>query len=865
MLLSAARLEFGEDACSASDIMLLAPLVIADDGAREVQLLLTPTDGGDLDAELVSADADAVDDPGAWVVHMTARLSRSAPATPVRPVAVDAFRQAGRPVLDASSFYGHFWEHGYTLGPSFRWLHDGWTDGESVLRELKQPSLPDDPDAFQLYPGLIDTAFSVLGSGQADWLADIDGERINIPFAIDRIDLLAVPPAGATLYALASPQGEAPAGERPPEDIAVTDADGGVLARIVGFKVLKADRGGLKLAHRRSSRDLVYRLDWRSAPIAAMSGRLPIGRWLVGAGAAGTRSAVVAQVLGHMLESAGANEVVLLGAIDATTALALPAALTTYVDLAGLDDVGDPLDVAVAMAAAAIARATMLAQAAAAAPGVIRVVSAASNGPIGAATWALWRGLHAERPDIDVQAVAFADLTTPEVTALRLFRELVDATPLARSLWSGEERQVEWLKRVKTASAPTDPFAGGAPVLITGGGGGIGQAMAAWLLAAGVPRVVLALRGEPDEARHRDLAALAGAHAAVVDVVVADTTASDFADRIRAAFAGDTPPSHVFHLAGVTDDRLIERIDPAALARVLDPKLTGTVQAEAVAAECGAAFVAFSSMAALLPAPGQAVYAAANAFVDAFVADRRRAGRDARAIAWGPWRQIGMAARLGADFERAVLASGIDPLDPALAFDLLDQALRDDGDHLLVAAVDWSAFAAARPEWAGMGLIDALVASRVDTGQGGAGGGADEAFLAELAEASTVQRRQRLLAYLRPLVAAAVGLPSSAPIGERQRFFELGLDSLSATELRQTLQSALGLKLRATLIFDHPTIVDLADHLLGSLFGTVPAPAPIAGPEPMNTPDTTPNATTESSIAAMSDEEAHALLLKELE
>src|SRR5690606_32385071 len=59
-----------------------------------------------------------------------------------------------------------------------------------------------------------------------------------------------------------------------------------------------------------------------------------------------------------------------------------------------------------------------------------------------------------------------------------------------------------------------------------------------------------------------------------------------------------------------------------------------------------------------------------------------------------------------------------------------------------------------------------------------------------------------------------LGLPAGTPIGARQPFHELGLDSLMAVELRNAIGAAVGRPQPATLLFDHPTTDSLVEHLL---------------------------------------------------
>jgi hypothetical protein len=84
-------------------------------------------------------------------------------------------------------------------------------------------------------------------------------------------------------------------------------------------------------------------------------------------------------------------------------------------------------------------------------------------------------------------------------------------------------------------------------------------------------------------------------------------------------------------------------------------------------------------------------------------------------------------------------------------------------------------------------------------------------------------------AFVRDRALRALGLDPARPVDPRTPLGELGLDSLLAVELRNTLSAALGRPLPATLLFDHPTIAALGEHLLG-LVGGDPAPAPATPP-----------------------------------
>ncbi|MEH0975057.1 SDR family NAD(P)-dependent oxidoreductase, partial [Micromonospora sp. CPCC 205546] len=330
-------------------------------------------------------------------------------------------------------------------------------------------------------------------------------------------------------------------------------------------------------------------------------------------------------------------------------------------------------------------------------------------------------------------------------------------------------------------------------VLVTGGTGALGRHVARWLLANGAGEVVLASRRG---------AAAPGAAELVDESGAVRVVACDVTDRaaVDALVAGLPELTAVVHTAGVVDDGVLDGLDLARMQSVLDAKVRAArVLHEATADRDLDAFVLFSSLAGVIGSAGQGNYAAANAYLDAFAAWRRGQGLPGTAIAWGAWAEDGMAAALTARLARG----GVNALPVAEAVTALGRLVNTAEPAVTVADVDWGRLAASwgRPT----PLIAALPGvPAVPTGP---------------ARAVVVGRSLPQLADLvRTQAAVVLGYPAGQPLPERT-FRDLGFDSLTAVELRNRLTAETGMTLPATLVFDHPTVAELAAHLHGLTAG----------------------------------------------
>lgn len=367
--------------------------------------------------------------------------------------------------------------------------------------------------------------------------------------------------------------------------------------------------------------------------------------------------------------------------------------------------------------------------------------------------------------------------------------------------------------------------------LIVGGLGALGRGVAAYLVARGARNLVLAGRGAPSAAALVEFQALEAAGASVHVVQANAASAADMralfarfeADGAEPAAANGPaaqrfPPLRgIFHAAGVLDDGVVLRQTAERFEAVMAPKVTGSWLLHRLSlAHPVEVFVLFSSAAALLGSPGQASYAAGNAFMDGLARYRQAQGLPALSIQWGPWADIGLAARP----DRAARLShrGFDTISAVQGLRALDWALAETEPALAVMPFDVRQWRQSFPQAAALPLVSTLAAG--DLAEAQPAGGLLRAELQSTASAK--ERRALLEKYLRREIATVLRVPASR-IGPAAALDSLGFDSLLALELRNRLELSLAARLSATLIWSYPTLPALVSYLT-SIVEAQPAP-----------------------------------------
>ncbi|WP_435112844.1 type I polyketide synthase [Nocardiopsis synnemataformans] len=361
--------------------------------------------------------------------------------------------------------------------------------------------------------------------------------------------------------------------------------------------------------------------------------------------------------------------------------------------------------------------------------------------------------------------------------------------------------------------------------LITGGTGGLGARLARWLVGNGTGHVVLASRRGPEAPGAEELRAELEALGARVTIAACDVSDREaLAGLMERVDTPDSPLRTVVHTAGVTRETRLDDTELVDVAELLAAKTAGADNlVDLVDANTLDTLVFYSSVFGVTGSRTQYAYAAANAYLDALAHHCRDRGIPATSIAWGAWAASGMVTE---DAEQALVRQGIGLMTPELALEALHQTL-DSGDTFrAVADLDWKLFAETLTLTRPSALVEDISEARGAlpiAGDEGASAGSDLAR--QLAEMTEGEQRRTLLEKIRTGAAAVLGHGRPAAAAPNRPFQELGFDSLASLRLRGRLQRMTGLRLSATLVFDFPTPLALAEHLREELVGASAAPA----------------------------------------
>ena len=761
-----------------AELTLAAPLPLPAEGNVRLSITVEPPDAAGRRPATVHArrGGEAEGEPSAH--HVSAELAEGVAD---EPAVTAPWPPETAEHVEVDGLYGRLAAAGMAYGHAFRGVRAVWRDGAELCAEVELPEGAAEAPGFGLHPALLDAALHPVALG--GFLTEPGSAYL--PFAWSGASLRGGTFGGGPVRVRMRPVG------RDTVSLRLTDGAGAPVASVDSLALRPAPAAG------ETAPDGLYRLDWAEYPAAAEP-----------PAAAGGRIALLGpDVLGLAAE---------LGAVDGPYAdLPQPGGGTVLAQLLpgdGRSAVHRALELVRAWAAESrpdSARLVFVTR------GAVAAEAGAGADPEQAAAWGLVRSAQAEHPGRFV----LVDVDGAPESLPALAEALSHADEPQFALVRGGVRVPRMARAALPAGASAFRWPTAGTVLITGASGALGRLVARHLVAEhGVRRLLLTSRrglSAPGAAEwEAELTAL-GAQVTTASCDVSDPAA-------LAVLLAQVPDAHplaaVVHAAGVLDDGLVGDLTPERLDAVLRPKADAARHLHELTRDARLdAFVLFSSAAGVLGGPGQANYAAANAFLDGLAHHRRALGLPATALAWGRWRGTEEAAGMGGELDAAgsgrMERAGILPLSPDHGLRLLDLAVGAPEPDPIPLLLDTAALARSS---SGAASLPPPLRSLVRRPRRPAEPAAD-GLRDRLASLPAAERDAAVLLAVRDEAAGVLGYPGPGAVEPDRPFAELGFDSLSAVEFRNRMATATGLRLPSTLTFDHPTPGELATHLRGEL------------------------------------------------
>ena len=397
-----------------------------------------------------------------------------------------------------------------------------------------------------------------------------------------------------------------------------------------------------------------------------------------------------------------------------------------------------------------------------------------------------------------------------------------------------------------------------ATYLITGGLGGLGLKFARWLVEHGARHLALTGRSGASSSVQPALEELRSL-GAVVRVIRADVSRRADVERLLTDIRDRMPPLYgILHAAGTLDDGIIREQTRERFDRVMAPKVLGALHLHTLTRDLPIEhFVLFSSAASLLGSPGQANYAAANAFLDALAHQRCAQGLAAQAINWGAWAEVGMAAELDRAQGNRREAAGVERIEVVQGLTTFGRLLERGNVQIGVLSIDWPSFlekipVGMEPPW----LSVIAAANRGATEEEGTA----PSLLIRLQDLTPAEQLELVKGFVREQAAHVMGSDLAHLPDPARPLNELGFDSLMGVELCNAISGAVGHHLQPTVLFDHPTLGALADYLAKVVLHIETPEAQMPESEVIEAP----NEQALSEVEGLSEEDLDALITEEL-
>jgi amino acid adenylation domain-containing protein len=786
MMLSAARYGLGSDQIELNHVAFEVALSFDKGKGVEAQVIMTPIAEAKYEVVIYSKI-----DTGGFSSHARAIVGLRGPQQSV-PSAIDiqAIKSRCQPPIITDNFYSAFWDSGLHLGKAFRTLQtismgDGEAFGEVVLGGLV--------NGYLAHPALLDGCLQI----SAIFSLGRQNTELQLPIGIDSFTLYAQLEESVVVFCDQVERND----NGTTINLVICNLSGKVLASVKGFRLRKTTEQALKkmLSHDELSARFLYEWSWQEHAFEDVSGLEALGHWLIlSDGELTTSIKDVFEARGASCKCIAVNELpkskeeflVLLK--EEIYAGILHVASTASSDLLTLNNIkkaqvlGSESFLHLTQAVVELQKNTLL---------FLITKNITSDNVPQSPLSGLYKTILAEEPALQMKWVDLGSNWDAALVEKVLFNKENESIVVIKEAHSYVPRFIEIpsLEKDNLIEMRCD-----ASYLITGGLGGLGQALAKWLIEKGATHIILTGRRVFDDEIKEKLKIIETPNTTISYQSIDIGDEKSVENLLIQLQQNKKPLKGIFHLAGILDDAMLLDQDWNHFESVFRPKVYGSFYLHHYSKNLDL-FVVFSSIASSLGNPGQSNYAAANAFMDALCEHRKLQGLPAHSLSWGPWAEVGMAKELVAKDSKG----GLLGLKPEEAMRALESALLLGKTQITIANINWKNYLGPMreaPMW-----LRAFAQDKIS----------HEYLSAQLEHVPVNERPALIKSFVSQAVRSVLGFSTSQTIDEEQSFFELGLDSLMTLELKNFIQAALGntILISPTAVFDYDTIKKMGGYI----------------------------------------------------
>lgn len=449
-----------------------------------------------------------------------------------------------------------------------------------------------------------------------------------------------------------------------------------------------------------------------------------------------------------------------------------------------------------------------------------------SPGVAQAPVWGFGRALAVAHPELWGGLIDLDPAADPQTRGQSLHDVLARADEEDHLAVRGAKRFVARIEQ-KPHHRPVEmpPLNEDATYLIAGGFGAWGISLAGWLAERGARHLVLL--GHVDTSWSDAADVLAELEARGVEARIATADISDEAElgHVLEAIARDLPPLRgVFHVAATLEDWPLDQQDAESFERTFRRGALGAWNLHRLTRDLDL-FVMFSSISGTFGFKGMESQAATHHFVDALARHRAAAGLPALSASWGPAREQDSASHAGSGRLRNLEASGLNTISLEEALETLEALIGYGDAHTLVAPFDVTAYLEHTRGGDTPTLFRDLATARRQTNIE-----PPRKIRAQLRSMDLPERTRWIENRVRALAAQVLGTLDVEQIDPERPLLELGLDSLSAMEMRDVFEREVGVRIPVRVLFEDPSPRQIARRIVGLLGAEPPVAQPALSP-----------------------------------